>query len=261
MTVVAILQARMSSTRLRGKVLAPILRRPMIERQIERVKRARSIEKLIVATTIEPEDDAVAEHVGSLGVDCFRGSLHDVLDRYYHAANRYAASTVVRLTGDCPLTDWQVIDSVIRLHIEGEFDYTSNSVNRTFPRGLDVEAVKFEALMEAWQEARLPSEREHVTPFVWQQPERYSVGQLVQDRDLSDHRWTVDEPADLEFVRAVYEALYTDKPAFTSKDIADLVDARPTIAQINASVAQDTGAIRSAPEDKQLFQQFLGSRK
>lgn len=261
MTIVAILQARMSSTRLPGKVLAPILQRPMIEHQIERIRRARSLDRLVVATTVNAEDDAIADNAIRLGVECFRGSLHDVLDRYYNAACHYAADTVIRLTGDCPLADWQVIDSVVRLHLEGGFDYTSNSVNRTFPRGLDVEAIKFNALEAAWQEARLPSEREHVTPFIWRQPKRFCIGQFVQDINLSDYRWTVDEPVDLEFARAVYEALYSKKSAFTSADIIDLLDARPAIAEINASVAPDTGTIRSAKEDRQYLRQLPVSRK
>ena len=261
MTVVAILQARVSSKRLPGKVLAPILGLPMIERQIERIDNARLIERLIVATSLDPMDDAVAKHVDSIGVECFRGSLHDVLDRCYNAAKWSAATTVVRLTGDCPLADWEIIDSAIQLHKEGEFEYTSNSVVRTFPRGLDVEVMTFDALSEAWREARLPSEREHVTPFLWRQPERYPIGKLVQGRDHSHQRWTVDEPADLEFVRAIYEALYTDNPCFTSQDIMDLLEIRPELIDINAKVAMDTGEIRSEKEDRKFVQNHPFYRK
>ena len=162
-----LLQARMSSTRLPGKTLKPLAGLPALLRQIERVRRARSITRLTVVTSTDPSDDALATLCGEHGVDVFRGSLNDVLDRFYRAAQLSQAPHIARLTGDCPLIDPEVIDAVAAFYLQGDYDYASNTVNPTFPDGLDVEFFKFAALEAAWKEAELPSEREHVTPFTY----------------------------------------------------------------------------------------------
>ena len=157
--ILGILQARASSRRLPGKVMKPILGRPMLERQIERLRRARRLDKLVVATSTDPSDDPIAALCRSLAVECFRGSLDDVLDRFYQAARRAAPRAVVRLTGDCPLADPAVIDQLIELHARGGYDYTSNTLTRSYPDGLDAEVTQLHCLEAAWREARLPSER------------------------------------------------------------------------------------------------------
>ena len=220
---VAVLQARMSSSRLPGKVMKPILGRPMIERQIERVRRARSLSEVVVATSVDASDDPLAEFLSGIGVRVVRGPLDDVLGRFIAVIETLNLSgEMVRLTADCPLADPGVIDACVALRAEGGFDYASNGRRRTYPRGLDVEVFKVEALRQAGRETQAPYDREHVTPWLYRPGTPFTQGELVQARDESDLRWTVDFPADFEFVRRVYEALYPRNPAFTSDDICAL---------------------------------------
>lgn len=250
--VLAILQARVSSTRLPGKVLKPLLGEPMLVRQIERMRRARTIEQVVVATSAGAEDDAIEQLCRAHGVTCFRGSLTDVLDRFYQAASAYPTDSVVRLTGDCPLIDPELIDQVVELHRTGGFDYTSNSVDRTYPDGLDVEVVRFECLKQAWQNAKLQSEREHVTPYFYKHPERFKIGQLKQEVDQSAMRWTVDEPADYELVERIFAALYPTRPAFGMKDIQALLSEHPEWASLNAHFLVNEGYQKSLAQDAAL---------
>jgi spore coat polysaccharide biosynthesis protein SpsF len=247
--ILGILQARASSRRLPGKVLKPILGRPMLERQIERLRRSKRMDRLVVATSADPSDDAIAALCQSLAVDCFRGSLEDVLDRFYQAACRDAPRAVVRLTGDCPLADPIVIDRLIHLHAAAGYQYTSNTLTRSYPDGLDAEVVDFGCLESAWREARLPSEREHVTPFIYHHPERFRLGNLAGDADLSHLRWVVDEPEDLAFIAAIYEALYPSSPAFTTADILALLERRPDIAALMGHAPTNEGYQRSLAGD------------
>lgn len=247
--ILAILQARMSSTRLPGKVLAPILGEPMLARQIERLQRCREFDRLIVATSIDASDDAIAGLCGRLAVECYRGSLDDVLDRFYQAASRYRPEHVVRLTADCPLADPALVDALIRFHCTGGYDYSSNCHVPSLPDGLDAEVMRMAALETAWREARLPSEREHVTPFIRHHPERFRIGLWKHAVDLSHHRWTVDEAEDLDFVRAVYEALYPLKPTFGIGEVLDLLAQKPELAMINAGLRRNEGFEKSLRDD------------
>lgn len=219
--IVAVLQARMSSSRLPGKVMRPILDRPMIGLQLERIRRAKELDRIVVATSDQRGDDPVAEYAASEGVEVHRGSLDDVLDRFQTAAARFDAKHVVRLTADCPLADWQVIDDCVRLHKTGGADYTSNIVvgHRSYPDGLDVEVMTRAALEAAWREAAPGPQREHVTPYIIAHPDRFRQAHLVQTPNLEHVRWTVDTAEDFDFVRACYEALYLRNPAFTTADI------------------------------------------
>jgi spore coat polysaccharide biosynthesis protein SpsF len=247
--ILAVLQARVSSSRLPGKVLKPILGAPMLARQLERVKRARKIDELIVATSIEASDTEIAALCAATSTLCHRGSLDDVLDRFYTAAKPYQPNHVVRLTGDCPLADWTVIDCVIDFCVDGDFDYASNTLRPTWPDGLDVEVVRFGALEEAWREALLPSEREHVTPFVHRRPERFYLGSFEQETDMSALRWTVDEPEDFAFASKVYEALYPSNAAFTTQDIFALLHARADLRALNADIGRNEGLKKSLAAD------------
>jgi len=224
----------MSSTRLPGKVLMPLAGAPMILRQIERVRRARRIDSLVIATSDDPGDDILTETVEGAGVPVFRGSLDDVLGRYAGALQAHGpADHVVRLTGDCPLADCTVIDAVIERHLETGADYTANTWGRrTFPKGLDADVVKAEVLMQAAAEARDPYEREHVLPFVYRRPERYCLEGLTQAAEEGEVRWTVDFPHDYAFMAEVYEALYPGDPAFTSDDVRAFVRGRPDLAAL-----------------------------
>lgn len=247
--VLAVLQARVSSSRLPGKVLRPILGRPMLLHQIDRVKRARSLDALVVATSTDPSDDAIETLCASAGLACFRGSLHDVLDRYYRAALAFKARHVVRLTGDCPVIDPGLIDRVVEFYLAGNFDHAGNGVEPRFPDGLDVEALRFETLEYAWTHASLPSHREHVTLFVHQQPDRFRVGSYRNDIDLSHLRWTVDEPEDFELIERIYAALYPGNPAFTTADILDLLEREPELLEINRGFQRNEGLARSLARD------------
>ncbi|MEE8451911.1 MAG: glycosyltransferase family protein [Thermoguttaceae bacterium] len=236
--ILAILQARLSSTRLPGKVLKPILGEPMLARQIERVRRAETLDRLIVATSVEASDDPVEQACGRIGVDCFRGSLADVLDRYYQAARQWSADHVVRLTGDCPLTDPALIDEVVAHYQRANVDYASNVLQRTFPKGLDVEALSFATLERAWREAVTSEHREHVTLFVRERPDRFTHGSFRQEADFSHLRWTVDEPEDFEFTRRVFEELYPTNPCFDRSDVLELLRRKPELAEINAACGE-----------------------
>ena len=230
--ILAIVQARMSSSRLPGKVLRPLTGSPMILRQIERLRRARRIDSLVVATSDDRTDDVLADVLAAAGVALFRGSLDDVLARYVGALDAFGpADHVVRLTGDCPLADWTVIDAVIARHLETGADYTADTWGRrTFPKGLDVDVVTSAALREAHAEATDPYDREHVLPFIYGRPGRFHLEGLTQDADEGEVRWTVDVADDYAFVSAVYDALYPANPAFGSDDVRRLVRSRPDLA-------------------------------
>lgn len=253
MNVLAILQARVSSSRLPNKVLAPILGRPMLAHQIERLKRAGTVDALVVATSDDASDDVLAALCAELGVACHRGSLDDVLARFAGAYAAFGpAEHVVRLTGDCPLADPAVIDAVVRHHMGSGAHYTTNALQPTWPDGLDVEVMRAESLMCAFVEARLPSEREHVTPFIHKHPERFDIEHVKGERDLSTLRWTVDEPADLAFVAEVYAALYPRDRAFDTAAILALLESRPELAALNGGFMRNEGYAKSLATDPEM---------
>jgi len=229
-----ILQARMSSSRLPGKVLADLLGAPMILRQIERLKRARRLGRIVVATSHETSDDPLAHALNQAGVAVHRGDLNDVLGRFGTALEQWGENgDVVRLTADCPLADPDVIDATIALHQASGADYTSNVAEpRTFPKGLDVEVMTTRALSVALAQAVDAHDREHVTPFLYRHPDRFRLSAYSQVADEGAVRWTVDRPDDLDFVRAVYGALHPRDPDFSSGDIRAFVRARPDLASL-----------------------------
>lgn len=228
--ILAILQARMSSTRLPGKVLMPLAGAPLIVRQIERVARSRRIDRLVVATSTNPSDDELAKVVRREGIAVHRGPLDDVLARFVGALDAYPADHVVRLTADCPLADWTVIDETVATLLDTGADYASNTPpHRTFPKGLDVEAMKADVLRTAAAEATTPEEHEHVTWGVHQRPERFRLAFHSQPVDEGEVRWTVDRPDDYAFTAAVYDALYPKDRAFTSDRVRAFVRGRPDL--------------------------------
>ena len=219
--IVAIVQARVGSTRFPRKVLTDISGATMLERVVERVREARSVERVVVATTTATDDDAVEQLCRRIGVACFRGSEEDVLDRYHAAAHEHGASIVVRITSDCPLLDPALIDTVVD-QVAGGCDYAANVVRTTYPDGLDVEAMTVAALDRAWREAVRPHEREHVTPYLRDGGFRVGSVEETGRRDLGRLRWTVDEPEDLEFVRSVYERIPAGSTSF--EDVLALLE-------------------------------------
>jgi len=237
MKIVAIVQARMSSTRLPGKVLAPIEGRSMLARVCRRAARASRIDDLVVATSSCPQDDPVAAECRSLGLPCFRGSEQDVLDRYYQAAKAHGAEAVVRITADCPLIDPGLIDDVVTAMLEHKPDYASNVLQRTYPRGLDTEIATLDALQRAWQEAAHPYQRVHVMPYFYENPQRFRLHSVTGAEDLSRYRWTVDSPEDLALVRAVYGRLAVGD-AFSWREALGLVSIDEALSAINGGVRQ-----------------------
>jgi spore coat polysaccharide biosynthesis protein SpsF len=237
MKVIAIIQARMGSTRLPGKVMLPLGGKPMIERIVSRVRRCRTLSEIIVATTVEPGDDVIAQWCEKAECAYSRGSQDDVLDRYYQAARPQAPDAVLRITAYCPLIDAGVIDDLVALYREKRPDYATNFLPlRTYPRGLDAEVVSFQTLEQIWKEDTNPKWREHVTYYIEQHIERYRIACLSQERDLSSYRWTVDTPEDFAFAKAIYDRFPGDD--FTWKDVLALIEREPALAEINAHVQQ-----------------------
>jgi spore coat polysaccharide biosynthesis protein SpsF len=237
MSTLAVIQARMGSTRLPGKVLADIGGRSMLGRVCDRVRRAETIDRCVVATSEAPADRAIVEACRRLDVGCFCGSEHDVLDRFQQAAVYHGADVIVRITADCPLIDPEVTDRVVRAYLSRRPDYASNTLVRTWPRGLDTEVMTAAALARAAREATEPYQRAHVTPYLYQHPQRFRL-LAVRDRDdASEHRWTVDTPEDLEFVRNVYDRLGRDC-VFSWRDALGLLADEPGLAALNRHVRQ-----------------------
>lgn len=256
MTTLAVVQARMTSTRFPGKVLAPLLGEPMIIRQLERIARAQRIDALTVATSTDASDDELVQVLESAGYRVFRGSLDDVLARFIGAIDHFEAESghtvdsVVRLTADCPLTSPSVIDNVIEAFSESDSDYLSNTMTPTFPDGLDAEVVRTRVLREVAKFAVDPPEREHVTLGVYRRMAEYSISNLEADRDNSNLRWTVDTPEDFEFVTGVYGELYPHNPAFEYHDVLDYLERYPERSRTEQDAVRnaaleglDTGAM------------------
>lgn len=254
MSVIAIIQARTSSTRLPKKVLLDLEGETVLERVIKRVSCASLVNKVIVATSVEKNDDAIEEICSKIKVDCFRGSLNDVLDRFYHAAKKYHADHVVRITADCPLMDPSVIDQVISFHLEKQCDYTSNTLKDTYPDGEDVEVINLSALEKAWEEARLLSEREHVTPYIRKNQGVFSLGSVENSQNVSDQRWTLDNPEDYEFIKTVYRHFYAmDKPEFGMNDVLSLLRSDEKVGLLNSHIKRNEGYSKSLREDKEIL--------
>ena len=237
--VVGIIQARMGSSRLPGKILEEIAGVPMVMRVVERVQRAISLDGVVVATTTDPDDQAVFELLEHRDVDCLRGHPTDVLSRYLAAAKEFSADIIVRLTADCPLHDGDLIDKTVNAFLKKfpEVDYASNRLVRTYPIGLDVEVISREALEKAGREADQDYQREHVTPYLYEVKGRARLLSVVADDDYGHHRWTVDTPEDLEFVRQVY-AHFSDQPHFSWREVLDLLERKPELIAINAHIKQ-----------------------
>ena len=249
MSVIAIVQARMGSTRLPGKVLLNLENQTVLEHVIERVKSSKHIDDVIVATTISKDDLRIVVLCANLGISIYCGSEDDVLDRYYQAAKLFKADNIVRITSDCPVIDPKIIDDAITLHLKNNADYTSNTLNETYPDGEDVEVFTFAALKTAWKNAKLVSEREHVTPYIRNNPDVFKYTSLEYKGNLSQKRWTLDNAEDLEFLRLVYKYLYSKNSLFGMDDILSLIDEKPEIEEINHHIIRNEGYLKSLRED------------
>lgn len=233
-----IVQARMGSTRLPGKILKPILNRPMLSFLIERLHFIHTPHSLIIATTTNPKDDLIESLAKQENTLTFRGSEEDVLDRYYQACCLYPAHTIVRITSDCPLIDPTIIDHALNQFQNAPLDYLSNTLHRTFPRGMDIEIFTFEILKTAAKEASSASDREHVTPFLYRQPERFRLANFKHEPDLSKYRLTVDTSEDFLLISKIFEDLYPKNKKFTLNDIVRGFDRHPDWIKLNAHIKQ-----------------------
>ena len=235
--VVAIIQARMGNTRLPGKVLLDLHGQTMLQRVVERTRGTELVDEVVVATTRRETDEPIIEECRRLDVSSFLGSEEDVLDRYNRAAEAHGADVVVRITSDCPLIDPSESDRVIRAFLDSRPDYASNSLRRTYPRGLDTEVMSTATLAHAWLEARQPYERVHVTPYIYGHPETFRLLSLRGREDHSNHRWTVDTPRDLKFVREIYRLL-GDREMAGWREVLAILEQNPQLSEINRNVRQ-----------------------
>jgi spore coat polysaccharide biosynthesis protein SpsF len=231
--IAAIIQARTGSTRLPNKIFKLIEGKPLIWHITERVKQAKLVDKIIIATTVNSMDDGVEQWCSENGVAVYRGSEDDVLNRYYEAAVQAKADVVIRITCDDPFKDPGVIDATVQYFLDNHFDFASNNNPPTFPEGLDVEIMTFKTLETMEQNAATDFEREHVTQYVYKNPAKFSVGNYQYEKNLSQLRWTIDTENDLQMARTVYNYLYPSEPFFTYKDILKLLEKHPEITEIN----------------------------
>jgi spore coat polysaccharide biosynthesis protein SpsF len=258
--ILVVVQARMGSSRLPGKVLREVCGRPLLALQVERMRRSRRADRILVATPDTPADQPLATLSRDLGLTCFQGSENDVLDRFYQACRSVGledADAVVRVTADCPLLDPDLMDEIIGAHLAGDYDYVTNTLPPSYPDGLDVEVLRFAALARAWREAELPSDREHLTRFIRRRPEQFRHHNLAHDPDLSALRWTVDQEEDLRFVTQVFEHFQPVGTAFSWRDVLALVEQRPDIAGLNRGIARNAGVQSALARD----QQFLAGKE
>lgn len=235
MKTVAIIQARMGSTRLPGKIMKLLAGKTVLEHVIERVTKSKEINEIVIATTTNEQDDLVVGEAQRLGVKSFRGSEEDVLSRYYYAAKKYNAQIVIRITSDCPLIDFEVVDSIIRNFKSNSFDYISNTLNRTFPRGLDCEVFSFDALEKTFQNAKVKYQKEHVTPYIYENNHLFKINQYCSDEDNSNFRCTLDTYEDYELIKAILERINED---FNYQDLLSILKENPDLVKINCNVTQ-----------------------
>ncbi|WP_035289864.1 glycosyltransferase family protein [Clostridium sp. KNHs214] len=241
MRVVCIMQARTGSTRLPGKVLKNICGKTVLEHDVERLRKIRNIDEIVIATTDKENDNKIVEEALRLKVKYFRGSEDDVLSRYYYAAKKYKADVVVRVTSDCPLIDYEVSEKIIQYYLDNndKYDYVSNTIKRTYPRGLDTEVFSFRTLEKAFNESKLQRDREHVTPYIWDNSNIFKLYYYKNDIDYSELRWTLDTEEDFQLINKIYDLLYPHMISeFRFKDILDLYNDYPELKSINANIEQ-----------------------
>ena len=248
--VVAIVQARLGSSRLPGKTLEVIYDKSLLAHILERVAAARTVDRITVATTTSAADDAIVPVARAMGANVFRGSENDVLERFQLAAEFSNARAIVRITADDPFKDPEVIDRAVSLLDELKVDYCSNTLHPSFPEGIDVEVFTSDALRTAFRNATLPSEREHVTPYIWTRPKEFKLHNVSHEPDLSSLRWTIDYPADLSMAREVYRQLYPVHRIFLMRDIQVLLERDPSIARLNPGIARNEGYQRSLAAER-----------
>ena len=246
-----IIQARMGSSRLPGKTLIKLdENRSTLDFVVNQLSFSTLINKTVIATTSLEQDDIIEKNAKTLGIDCFRGSSDDVLDRYYQCAKKFQINTIVRITSDCPLIDPQIVDDVIRKYQHEDYDYVTNTLNRSYPIGTDVEIFSFEILEKAWQKAILPSEREHVTLFIKNKKLDFKLGDLKNNKNLGNLRWTLDREEDLNLIRKIVAKV--NKNPILMNDILNLFSIEPELIKINEHIPQNEGVLKSLKKDNEF---------
>lgn len=240
MSKVVIVQARYGSTRLRGKILKNISGRQMLWHVINRISFSKMIDKIVIATTTNSDDDQTEKFCNDNNFLYYRGAVDDVLSRYYGAAKQFNAGIVIRITSDCPLIDPEILDNMLTRFVsaENEIDYMSNVIHRTFPRGLDIEIFSFNALEKAYNSTKLPFDREHVTPYFYNNPHLFKTMNYQNDVDYSFHRWTVDTDEDFKLIDKIYASLYKPDKIFLFNDVLKLFETNPDLIKINQHIKQ-----------------------
>jgi spore coat polysaccharide biosynthesis protein SpsF (cytidylyltransferase family) len=251
MKILGIIQARLGSTRLAGKVLLKIKDKTVLEHIIDRVKCSKYINQVVVATTIDLSDDILVDYIKSNSLcDVFRGSVDNVLERFYLCAEKYKADIIVRITADDPLKDSEIIDIAIKKILDNEkLDYCSNTINPTYPEGLDIEVFRFSALKKTYNEVKLKSEKEHVTPYIWKHPEIFNIENFEYKENLSSWRWTLDKSEDFEFMKIIYENLYDKNKMFSYRDVIKFIKNNPEVLKINSGTIRNEGYMKSINEE------------
>lgn len=234
--ICAIVQARMGSSRLPGKVLERIIHKPMVWHVVNRLKFSKKLDEIILAIPNSKENNVLEQFAKNNKIKYFRGSEQDVLSRYYETAKKFKCDTIVRITSDCPLIDPEIVDKVVEEHLSSKTDYTANVLKRTYLKGLDVEVLTFEALEKSFKETKKQPHREHVTLYIREHPEKFKRVSVENEKDFSRFRWTVDEKEDLEFVREVYKRLYKEGKIFLMAEIIKLLEKEPKLLEINKNI-------------------------
>jgi len=244
-----IVQARTGSRRLPKKVIALIEKKPLIWHVINRLKHVKKYEQIVLCTTKSPKDDVLVELAKKSGINYFRGSSYDVLDRFYYCLLKFNADPIIRITGDCPLIDPKLIDKLLDVYNKNKYDYVTNNLPPTFPDGLDIEIFSFKTLEKTYKNAKLKSEREHVTPYIRNHSQKFKIYNLKNRENLSHLRWTVDESKDLKLVRKIYSLM---KPSITFDhgEILKAISKFPSLTQINQNIIRNKGYLKSLKNDK-----------
>ncbi len=237
--VLAIVQARLGSSRLPAKVLTDLGGQPVLWHVVERLRACTKLDQIVVATTIGKSDHRIVSFCSRNGVSCFRGSEDDVLDRYYRAAEEFGGDPVVRITADCPLIDPGIVDEVVSEFQDGDFDYYATD-EKSYPDGLDCEVFSYATLHDSWLQAHKRSDREHVTPYIVDNPGRYRIG-FHRGMNHGEMRWTLDRPEDLRFLRRVFEKLGSDSRGVRATDVLQLLKDDPELARINSHIERNEG--------------------
>jgi len=248
---IAIVQARMSSSRLPGKVLKNLAGKPAIWHVFNQLSFSKKIDQIVLATSINEEDDQLEEWARKNDINFFRGDLDNVLKRFYDTASYYNGDIIVRITADCPLIDPSVVDKVIQKFLEGNYDYLSNTNPPTFPDGLDTEVFTFNTLKEAYQNAKLKSELEHVTPYIWNHPEKFKLGNLTSSENYEHLRWTLDNPEDYKFLSEIFDNLFIENSHISHKTVLDFLAENEQLIEINSKIKRNEGLDKSLKEDRE----------